>query len=87
MFLFCSNGSSIVIIGIPGGNKQMVRRGPDPNALSVPGLSGDMSDFLTEHVVVVLDAESAELWGAFEETALTDKDAWDSNGDLTLSIA
>ena len=65
----------------------MVQRGPDPGALSVPGLSGDMSDFLIEHVVVVLDAESAELWGAFEETALTNEDAWDSNGDMTLSVA
>ena len=64
----------------------MVHRGPDPDALSVPGLSGDMSDFSTEHVVVMLDAESAELWGVFEETALTNKDAWDSNGDMTLSI-
>jgi hypothetical protein len=65
----------------------MVQRGHDPDRLSVPGLSGDMADFLTEHVVVMLDAESAEFWGAFEETALTDKDAWDSNGDMTLSIA
>jgi hypothetical protein len=33
-------------------------------------------------VVVELDAHEAENLGAFEETALTEADAWDANADL-----
>jgi type IV secretion system protein VirB1 len=33
-------------------------------------------------VVVELDAGEAEDLGAFEETALTEADAWEANADL-----
>ena len=38
-------------------------------------------------VVVELDAHEAETLGAFEETALTEADAWDANADLETSEA
>jgi len=50
-------------------------------------LSDDLADFGTPGVVVVLDASEAEQLGAFEETALTEADAWDSNLDLETDEA
>ena len=38
-------------------------------------------------VVVELDAREAEELGAFEETALTEADAWDANADLDTDEA
>ena len=49
--------------------------------------SNDMSDFPAEFIAVEHDAESAEAWGAFAETALNEADAWLDNADLTLSEA
>ena len=45
-------------------------------------LSENFADVTTPGVVVVLDASEAEQLGAFEETALTEADAWESNLDL-----
>ena len=45
-------------------------------------LSENFADMTTPGVVVVLDASEAEQLGAFEETALTEADAWESNLDL-----
>ncbi|MCM8735508.1 hypothetical protein M5E06_15215 [Azospirillum sp. A1-3] len=45
-------------------------------------LSTSLSDFGTSGVVVEVDPDEAEALGAFEETALTEADAWESNADL-----
>ncbi|MGI4953329.1 MAG: hypothetical protein ACRYGM_16115 [Janthinobacterium lividum] len=45
-------------------------------------LSDDIGDLMTPGVVVELDAGEAESLGAFEETALSEVDAWDSNIDV-----
>jgi hypothetical protein len=45
-------------------------------------LSDDLADLMLPGVVVELDASEAESLGAFEETALTEADAWDANADL-----
>lgn len=45
-------------------------------------LSDNFADFGTPGVVIVLDASEAEQLGAFEETALTEADAWESGLDL-----
>jgi len=50
-------------------------------------LSDDLADFGTPGVVVVLDAGEAEQLGAFEETALTEADAWESGLDLETDEA
>ena len=52
-----------------------------------PSISDDMSDLLTEFVVVEHDPESAEDWGAFEDTALSESEAWLANADLSVSEA
>lgn len=52
--------------------------GPAANAL----LSDDIADLLVPGVVVEVDAAEAESLGAFEETALTEAEAWDANADL-----
>lgn len=55
----------------------------DPrNATAPPILSGSIADLTTPGVVVEVDASEAESLGAFEETALTEAEAWDANGDL-----
>jgi hypothetical protein len=51
------------------------------------GLSGDIADVLLAGIIVEHDPDSAELWGAFEETALDEAAAWDANGDLNLGQA
>ena len=45
-------------------------------------LSDDPADMMVPGVVVEVDAAEAERLGAFEETALTEADAWESNADL-----
>ena len=56
-----------------------------PRAASAEALlSDDLADLLVPGVVVELDAHEAENLGAFEETALTEADAWDANADLKL---
>lgn len=52
----------------------------DPTADAV--LSDDLADLMVPGVVVELDASEAESLGAFEETALTEAEAWDANADL-----
>jgi hypothetical protein len=59
-----------------------------PRAASAEALlSDDLADLLVPGVVVELDAHEAETLGAFEETALTEADAWDANADLETSEA
>ncbi len=50
-------------------------------------LSDDMADLLVPGVVVEVDAAEAESLGAFEETALTEAEAWDANADLETDEA
>ncbi len=45
-------------------------------------LSDDPADMMVPGVMVEVDAAEAERLGAFEETALTESDAWESNADL-----
>ena len=45
-------------------------------------LSDSIADMLVAGVVVELDAGEAEALGAFEETAVTEADAWDANAEL-----
>lgn len=45
-------------------------------------LSDDYRDLMTPGVVVELDAGEAESLGAFEETALSEADAWKANTDV-----
>ena len=45
-------------------------------------LSDDLADLLVPGVMVEVDAAEAESLGAFEETALTEAEAWESNADL-----
>ena len=45
-------------------------------------LSDDPADMMVPGVVVEVDAAEAERLGAFEETALTEAEAWESNPDL-----
>lgn len=52
------------------------------NANAPPVLSESVADLTTPGVVVEVDASEAESLGAFEETALTEAEAWDANGDL-----
>ncbi len=51
-------------------------------------LSDQWADLMVPGVLVELDANEAESLGAFEETALTEAEAWDANADLgDLNIA
>ncbi len=52
----------------------------DPTAAAV--ISSTLDDLLVPGVVVELDAGGAEALGAFEETALTEAEAWEANADL-----
>jgi hypothetical protein len=45
-------------------------------------LSNSFADLLVPGVMIEVDAGEAESFGAFEETALTEADAWDANADL-----
>jgi hypothetical protein len=55
---------------------------PDPTVRAV--LSNSLADLLVPGVVVELDAGEAEALGAFEETALTEAEAWEANADLDI---
>jgi len=48
-------------------------------------ISHTFADLLVPGVVVEVDAAEAEALGTFEETALTDAEAWEANADLDLS--
>jgi len=48
-------------------------------------ISHAFADLLVPGVVVELDTREAEELGAFEETALTEGDAWEANADLDMS--
>jgi hypothetical protein len=61
------------------------KRPPDPAA--GPLLSDDVTDLLVPGVVVEVDAAEAESLGAFEETALTEAEAWNANADLETDEA
>lgn len=54
------------------------RRDPTTTAI----ISTTLDDLLVPGVVVELDAREAEDLGAFEETALTEAEAWEANADL-----
>jgi len=51
-------------------------------SLSGAMLSDDLADLMVPGVVVEQDAVAAENLGAFEETALSEADAWEANTDL-----
>ena len=53
-------------------------RGP----ASAATISRSIADLTTAGVVVEVDGGEAESLGAFEETALSEADAWDANCDL-----
>ena len=61
------------------------RKPPDPAAGAL--LSDDIADMLVPGVVVEVDAAEAESLGAFEETALTEAEAWNANADLETDEA
>jgi len=50
--------------------------------ITLPVISTNIDDILIPGVQVELTAEEAEQLGAFEETALSEEDAWESNCDL-----
>lgn len=50
-----------------------------------PVVSNRVEDLDTPGVVIEVDAETAAAMGAFEETALTEEDAWEANADLEPS--
>ncbi len=45
-------------------------------------VDSDMTELMTPGVQIMMDPAEAALWGAFEETALTEQDAIDSHVDL-----
>lgn len=53
-------------------------------ASSHPVISRSIEDLLTPGVIVEVTAEEAERYGAFEEIALTEEEAWESNMDLDM---
>lgn len=53
-----------------------------PPRPAFPLLSNSMDDLLLPGVVVELEPGEAEAFGAFEETALTEDEAWEANADL-----
>ncbi len=61
------------------------RKPSDPAAGAL--LSDDIADMLVPGVVVEVDAAEAESLGAFEETALTEAEAWNANADLETDEA
>ena len=50
-----------------------------------PIISQSMADFGAPGVIVELDPDEAEAWGAFEETAITEEDAIDSELDTEIT--
>lgn len=55
----------------------------EPTATAIVSRSAE--DLLIPGVVVELDAREAEEIGAFEENALSEADAWESNADLEMT--
>jgi hypothetical protein len=60
------------------------------NAISGPRngpavISGSFADLLMPGVIVEVDPAEAEDLGAFQETALTEAEAWEANADLEPS--
>ncbi len=51
-----------------------------------PVISRDMTDFGVPGVVIEVDPIEAEAWGSFEETAITEQDAIDSEIDVELDV-
>lgn len=51
------------------------------NQPSKPVISRNMDNFTVPGVVIEVDPMEAEAWGAFEETAITEQDAIDSEID------
>ena len=49
-----------------------------------PIVTNRLEDLLTPGVIVEVTPDEAEALGAFEETALSEADAWDANTDLAL---
>lgn len=47
-----------------------------------PLVSRDLADLTVAGAVVELDPEDAAAFGAFEESALSEADAWDANADV-----
>jgi hypothetical protein len=45
-------------------------------------VSESMTDLITPGVVVELDPDEAEFYGPFQEDALDEETAWESNADL-----
>lgn len=50
-----------------------------------PIVTTEMAELAIPGVVVEFDPDEAERLGAFEETALSEEDAWDSNDGLSRS--
>ena len=55
--------------------------------IAIPVRSSSYADLNVPGVIVELDAAAAEELGAFEETALSEAEAWESNTDLALEEA
>ena len=51
-----------------------------------PLVTQNLADLTTPGVVVEVDPDVAEALGAFEETALSEADAWDANADLGAAV-
>lgn len=54
---------------------------------TIPVVSESPEDMDIPGVHVEYDTFEAESWGAFEETALTDAEAWHSNADMGSSVS
>jgi hypothetical protein len=65
----------------------MDNRNTGPGDDSCRRVSGDMADLFLAGIIIEPNPDGAELWGAFEETALDEAAAWDANGDLDLGQA
>ena len=51
-----------------------------------PLVTQNLADLTTPGVVVEVDPDVAEALGAFEETALSEADAWDANADIGAAV-
>ncbi len=51
-------------------------------AEQIDALTQKMTDVMNPGVVVELDPDEAELLGAIQDDAMSEQDAWESNGDL-----
>ena len=55
--------------------------------IAIPVRSASYADLEVPGVIVELDGAAAEELGAFEETALAEAEAWESNTDLPQEAA